>query len=887
MRGRRGALELLIALLPDREVVLGPDHPDTLATRHDIAAWTGQAGDAGAALELLIALLPDRQRVLGPDHPDTLATRNSIAMLTGQSGNVGEALRLFQKLLPDQERVLGAGHPDTLRTRNNIAMFIGQSGDAREALRLFQKLLPDQEQVLGAGHPDTLTTRNNIALLTLGETLPSGNVLLVAGPEIPVARRAPGQMELLRLLLERTDDQSIGEAGRQQVLASLAKGDLDPVARLLRARRDGLEPRVAEMYAVPPAVPAYDALAQIPFTAVINMSWDNSLLDAFSLRSPVVIRGSSEEVLTAVKSQAFAFTWFAGDPNHEQIAIGPKEVRARLLANETLSRFLTGSVQSSSLLFVGVRAADVIDFFDALTGSGTGTSPTTTPSQPHFAVCPIDDLWGLNRSQLREKFNVQLIGYDPADAGALEGIAQRLLDVSQSYPAPSGMPVQPRLAGQVLSRVTLINIGVFERLDLELGKAWNLLLGVNGCGKTTVLRAVALGLCGDHTLALESGAGLLRTACDQGQIELQVGPLRFRTILQRTSGTVRVRSSSLSPLEQGSWVALGFPALRGMPLIAPSGISHPQAPEPKIEDLLPLLRNQVDNRLDDVKQWIINVEARTRQTGDERARQMLDRFFGMLGELTPGTTLELESVDQESWEVWLRTDDGVISIDQLSQGMNSIIAWVGTLLQRMYDIYGSSHDPVAEPAFVLIDELDAHLHPAWQRLLPSLARKHFPHVQFLATSHSPLVAGSLRQGELFVAERALRAAKDGTEHLVATVTAAEVDPEGLRADQVLTSPLFGLETTLSEQVRAELARYGELHAQQRLSAQEQEEYTRLQQEIRLKVPLPYETVPERRAEELVRALIRAHIADTYEDERDELLSMSRDLFNEVASRDQN
>ena len=78
---------------------------------------------------------------------------------------------------------------------------------------------------------------------------------------------------------------------------------------------------------------------------------------------------------------------------------------------------------------------------------------------------------------------------------------------------------------------------------------------------------------------------------------------------------------------------------------------------------------------------------------------------------------------------------------------------------------------------------------------------------------------------------------------MATVTAAEVDPEGLRADQVLTSPLFGLETTLSEQVRAELARYGELHAQQRLSAQEQEEYTRLQQEIRLKVPLPYETVP--------------------------------------------
>ena len=290
---------------------------------------------------------------------------------------------------------------------------------------------------------------------------------------------------------------------------------------------------------------------------------------------------------------------------------------------------------------------------------------------------------------------------------------------------------------------------------------------------------------------------------------------------------------------------------------------------------------------DQGKQWIINIDVRARYMGDERARQILDHFFGVLSELTPGIMLEFESADRTSWEVRVRTDDGVVSIDQLSQGMNSIIAWVGTLSQRMYDIYRDSDDPAAEPAFVLIDELDAHLHPAWQRVLPSLTRNHFPRVQFLATSHSPLVAGSLRRGELFVAERAPRASSDGTEHLAAIVTSAEVDPEGLRADQVLTSPLFGLKTTLSEQVRADLARYGELHAKQGRSAHEQEEYTRLQQEIRLKVPLPYETAPERRAEELVRALIRAHVADRYEDERDELLSMSRDLFNQVAGHDQN
>jgi len=64
---------------------LGPDHPDTLATRHEIAYWAGESADARGALALFTALLPDRQRVLGPDHPDTLATRSNIAAWTGQS----------------------------------------------------------------------------------------------------------------------------------------------------------------------------------------------------------------------------------------------------------------------------------------------------------------------------------------------------------------------------------------------------------------------------------------------------------------------------------------------------------------------------------------------------------------------------------------------------------------------------------------------------------------------------------------------------------------------------------------------------------------------------------------------------------------------------------
>ena len=58
----------------------------------------------------------------GPDHPDTLFTRGNIASWTGEVGEPAEALRLFGELLPDQVRVLGAAHPDTLSTQRRIAL---------------------------------------------------------------------------------------------------------------------------------------------------------------------------------------------------------------------------------------------------------------------------------------------------------------------------------------------------------------------------------------------------------------------------------------------------------------------------------------------------------------------------------------------------------------------------------------------------------------------------------------------------------------------------------------------------------------------------------------------------------------------------------------------
>ena len=157
---------MLQELLPELVRVLGPDHPQILEARGNIAYWTGQHGDSAEALRMLQELLPELVRVLGPDHPDTLTARGNIAFWTAQRGNSAEALRMLQELLPDQVRAQGPDHPHTLGTRGNIAELVGKCGDSAEALRMYQELLPDLVRVLGPDHPQTLTARDNIAYWT-------------------------------------------------------------------------------------------------------------------------------------------------------------------------------------------------------------------------------------------------------------------------------------------------------------------------------------------------------------------------------------------------------------------------------------------------------------------------------------------------------------------------------------------------------------------------------------------------------------------------------------------------------------------------------------------------------------------------------------------------
>ncbi|MGW1621149.1 tetratricopeptide repeat protein [Streptomyces sp. NPDC002172] len=158
-----GAAAAIAEVLQHMARKLGEDHPDTLTTRHNLARWRGEAGDASGAVAGLAGLLPDQLRVLGSDHPDTLTTRHNLARWRGRAGDASGAVAGLAGLLPDQLRVLGPAHPDTLTTRGYLAFWRGGAGDADQAVAGLLELLPDQVRVLGEDHPDTLITRGNLA----------------------------------------------------------------------------------------------------------------------------------------------------------------------------------------------------------------------------------------------------------------------------------------------------------------------------------------------------------------------------------------------------------------------------------------------------------------------------------------------------------------------------------------------------------------------------------------------------------------------------------------------------------------------------------------------------------------------------------------------------
>lgn len=183
----------------------------------------------------------------------------------------------------------------------------------------------------------------------------------------------------------------------------------------------------------------------------------------------------------------------------------------------------------------------------------------------------------------------------------------------------------------------------------------------------------------------------------------------------------------------------------------------------------------------------------------ERNKGRYTQVLHLLDELLPANCRIMRSAsDTEQGREHLFLMNGVpLPFRALSDGYRAFIGWIGDMLFHVCMGAGSGQKLRELSGVVLVDEIDLHLHPDWQRRVVPLLSRALPKVQFVVTTHSPLVVGSLEAGNLF-----LLAEEEGA-------TVIKRLPErvhGRSAEQILLSPYFGLESTRSADASDQLKR---------------------------------------------------------------------------------
>jgi hypothetical protein len=377
------------------------------------------------------------------------------------------------------------------------------------------------------------------------------------------------------------------------------------------------------------------------------------------------------------------------------------------------------------------------------------------------------------------------------------------------------------------------NLRTFERATVELNVPGahrgrqefdnvNLLLGDNGSGKTSVLRAVALAALapmitsnsgfvpfslvrrvrGKPAKVASVSAALQLHAQEEHPAEETLG-----LTLRATSGFVdRVEPVQAEPWAEGMWderapgfFVVGYGATRR---VEPGGTGGDEARLKsrmlRYARVAGLFEEGVT--LTPLSPWLPRLQ-RARPDLHDEVVALADRL------LEPHARLVVAG-DEYLFEVGGST----LPFEALSDGYRAYIGWVADLLYHLSGGRGAlsaeatQRRPWVQPllesrGIVLVDEIDLHLHPEWQqRVIPSLART-LPNLQFVFTSHSPLVVGTLWRTNVFVLE---------TEQ-AAGITVSRIRPSdeecyGLSADQILTSGHFGLASARNEEFAARLTR---------------------------------------------------------------------------------
>lgn len=225
-----------------------------------------------------------------------------------------------------------------------------------------------------------------------------------------------------------------------------------------------------------------------------------------------------------------------------------------------------------------------------------------------------------------------------------------------------------------------------------------------------------------------------------------------------------------------------------------------------------------------VLQRIIDLDYRAYRDKSEGIREIVAKVFSTASAITDQFRIEYAGVGEDSSGLFIRvnTRDGSLPINCLSQGTQSLVHWVARVFlgYAEYYRYPDSYDD--KPGILIIDEIDAHLHPSWQRrILPALT-KEFPALQIFCSTHSPLMLAGLKAGQVHLLTR--------NEKGKVVVSRNETDIEGWSADEIMHT-FLDVKSTTDLETQRRYDRLGELRAKDRLSPAQSKELSSLRAKV--------------------------------------------------------
>ena len=212
----------------------------------------------------------------------------------------------------------------------------------------------------------------------------------------------------------------------------------------------------------------------------------------------------------------------------------------------------------------------------------------------------------------------------------------------------------------------------------------------------------------------------------------------------------------------------------------------------------------------------------------KQERTSLRRLKELISAIIPDDHISIEiyppdilDIGQRSG-VYVKTLAGSVRMSALSLGHRTTSGWVMDLAWRFLNRYPDSSNPLAEPAVVLIDEIDLHMHPRWQRHIMTDLSKLFPSTQFIATSHSPLIVQAADQANLVLLRK-----REGAVEIMNDPGV----PRNLRVDQILTSLLFEVPSARSDRVQGLFDQRAELLKKTNRSQDEEDRLRSIHRQI--------------------------------------------------------